>query len=231
MRPHHLALGLSLVAATAMAAAVSDFYGKWSRGDCAAEWVMFGDGKVTQFSSRFQAVETAESPSAARKPAAAAAKPAAPPPKAPEPAKAAEPPGKTTAPAVAAAPAKAADPANPDQPRNPATARKLIDTQPRNPATARKVTEEPKKAAAPATAPAAPPPAKASPKSKEMVLPATFKMDGDRLSVETQEQGRKPRREIYAMADKDTLVLQDTFVDGRRIPPITRDQVTYKRCK
>jgi hypothetical protein len=209
MRPHFLALGLSLLAATALAVGVNDYYGKWSRGDCAEEWVMFADGKVTQFSNRFQAVETAANPSAARK-AAPAPKPVAAA-KAPEPAKAAE-------------PSKAADPANPDQPRNPATARKLIDTPPpRNPATARKVTEEPKQAAAPTS--------KASPKSKEMVLQATIKLDGDRLSVETQEQGRKPRREVYATADKDTLVLQDTFVDGRRIPPITRDQITYKRCK
>jgi hypothetical protein len=228
MRPHHLALGLSLVAATAAAAVVSDFYGKWSRGDCAEEWVMFAEGKVTQFSSRFQAVETAENPSAARKAAPAAAKPPAPAAKSPEPAKTVE--QKAAAAPAASAPPKAVDPAEPAQPRNPATARKLVDTQPRNPATARKVTEEPKAAtAAPATAAA--PPAKASPKSKEMVVPATFKLDGDRLSVETQEQGRKPRREVYAMADKDTLVLQDTFVDGRRIPPITRDQITYKRCK
>lgn len=221
MRPCRLALGLSLLAAPALAVAVGDFYGKWSRGDCAEEWVMFSDGKVTQFSTRFQAVETAESPSAARRPAPApqAAKPPEPP----------KPPAPAAAPA--AAPAKAADPANPDQPRNPATARKLVDPQqPRNPATARKVAEEPKTAAAPAPVPPAPA-SKQPPKSKEMVLPATFRLDGDRLAVETQEHGRKPRREIYAMVDKDTLVLQDTFVDGRRIPPITRDQVTYRRCK
>lgn len=220
MRAHHIALGLTLLATAATAATVADFYGKWSRGDCAEEWVMFSENKVTQFSSRFQAVETAENPSAARRPAPAqAAKAPTPPAKAPEPPKSA---------AAAPAPAKAADPANPDQPRNPATARRIIDnTQPRNPATARKITEEPK----PAAAPAAAPPAKAPAKSKEMVLPATFKVDGERLSVETQEQGRKPRREVYAMADKDTLVLQDTFVDGRRIPPITRDRVTYRRCK
>ena len=219
MRPHFLALGLSLLAATAIAAGISDYYGKWSRGDCAEEWVMFAEGKVTQFSNRFQAVETAENPSAVRK-AAPVAKPV-------EPAKA-PPPAKTVEPAMTAEPVKAADPANPDQPRNPATARKLIDTPaPRNPATARKITEEPKTTAAATPAPGS----RTSPKSREMVLQATIKLDGDRLSVETQEQGRKPRREVYAMADKDTLVLQDTFVDGRRIPPITRDQITYKRCK
>ncbi|MCC7047645.1 MAG: hypothetical protein IT562_13110 [Alphaproteobacteria bacterium] len=222
MRPRLLAPAIVLIAATATAATVNDYYGKWSRGDCGEEWVLFADGKVTQFSSRFQAVETAENPSAVRK-AAPAPRPAAAAPKPPEPAKAAD--------AAPAAKPATTDPANPDQPRNPATARKLIDSAaPRNPATARRVTDAPAQGA---TAPAssAPPAPKASPKSKEMALPATLKLDGDRLSVETQEQGRKPRREVYAMADRDTLVLQDTYVDGRRIPPITRDQITYKRCK
>lgn len=224
MRPRLLALALTLLAATAMAATVNDYYGKWSRGDCGEEWVMFADGKVTQFSNRFQAVETAENPSAVRKAAPAPRPAAAPPPKAPEPAK--------TADAAPAAKAATTDPANPDQPRNPATARKLIDTSaPRNPATARKLTDPPAQPAPGAQAAAPTAPSKASPKSKEMVLPATLKLDGDRFSVETQEQGRKPRREVYAMADKDTLVLQDTYVDGRRIPPITRDQISYKRCK
>jgi len=45
-------------------------------------------------------------------------------------------------------------------------------------------------------------------------------------SIAPAETGRKPRREVYRLADKDTLVLDATFVDGRRIPSITRDAVT-----
>ncbi len=221
------ALSHGLLVATALAATINDYYGKWSRGDCAEEWVQFADGKVTQFSNRFQAVETAENPSAAaaRRPAPAAA------PKPAEPAAA--------APATAPAAAKPTD----EQPRNPATARRLVNNpneQPRNPATARKIVADPKPAAAPAkpaapsaaAAPAAPAaPTKPGGKAKAMDLVATIKLEGDKLSVETQEKGRKPRREVYALVDKDTITLDSTFVDGRRIPPITRDAATYKRCK
>lgn len=222
------ALSIGVVVAAAVAATVNDYYGRWSKADCAEEWVQFADGKVSQFSNRFQPVETAESPSAAaaRRPAPAAPAPAAAAPKPAEPAK----------PATAAAD---------DQPRNPATARRLVNNpneQPRNPATARKIAPDPKpappadakapaKPAAPAAAAAPTAPAKPAARGKTMDLPATIKIDGDNLSVETQEKGRKPRREVYRMVDKDTLVLDATFVDGRRIPPITRDAVTYKRCK
>ena len=61
--------------------------------------------------------------------------------------------------------------------------------------------------------------------------PATIAMNGASLSVEMREKGRSPRRDVYAPSDKDTLTLQETFVDGRRVPPITRDAVVYKRCK
>ena len=139
MRTRHKAIALGLLATTALseglvvaaalAATVNDYYGKWSRGDCAEEWVQFADGKVTQYSSRFQQVETADNPSAAaaRRPApapAAAAKPA-------------EPAASGAAPAAPATPAKATE----DTPRNPATARRLVNNpndEPRNPATARK---------------------------------------------------------------------------------------------
>lgn len=225
------ALSVGVVVAAAVAATVNDYYGRWSKADCAEEWVQFADGKVSQFSNRFQAVETAEAPSAAaaRRPAPAAAA-------APKPAEPAKP-----------ATATATD----EQPRNPATARRLVNNpneQPRNPATARKIAPDPKpaapaaakapadakapaKPAAPAAAAAPTAPAKPAAKGKTMDLPATIKIDGDMLSVETQEKGRKPRREVYRLVDKDTIVLDSTFVDGRRIPPITRDAVTYKRCK
>jgi outer membrane biosynthesis protein TonB len=240
-RQHALALGLlattalsvGVVVAAAVAATVNDYYGRWSKADCAEEWVQFADGKVSQFSNRFQPVETADAPSAAaaRRPAPAAPAPAAAAPKPAEPAK----------PATATS--------TDDQPRNPATARRLVNNpneQPRNPATARKIAPDPKpapaakaptdakapaKPAAPAAATAPTAPAKPAAKGKTMDLPATIKIDGDNLSVETQEKGRKPRREVYRMVDRDTLVLDATFVDGRRIPPITRDAVTYKRCK
>ncbi len=220
------ALSVGVVVAAAVAATVNDYYGRWSKADCAEEWVQFADGKVSQFSNRFQPVETAESPSAA-----AARRPA------PAPAAAASKPAEPAKPATAAA----AD----DQPRNPATARRLVNNpneQPRNPATARKIAPDPKptppaaakapaKPTAPAAAAAPAAPSKPSGKGKAMDLPATIKIDGDNLSVETQEKGRKPRREVYRIVDKDTLVLDSTFVDGRRIPPITRDAVSYKRCK
>lgn len=212
-----LALALPLLASTALAATANDYYGKWSKGDCGEEYVVFAEGKVTQFSKNFQAVEGGAAPA---RPAAAK------PPEAPKPPAAPK--------VVAQAPAKSAEPAKPaadapasmsDEPTRPATARRLVDPAsppaPRNPATARKVTETP--------APQANKPAQTG--TKSMDVPATIKIDGDRLSVETQEKGRKPRRELYAMADKDTLILDQTFVDGRRIPPITRDQITYRRCK
>jgi len=228
------ALSVGVVVAAAVAATVNDYYGRWSKADCAEEWVQFADGKVSQFSNRFQPVETAESPSAA-----AARRPAP----APAPTTAAPKPAEPAKPATAAA--------TDDQPRNPATARRLVNNpneQPRNPATARKIAPDPKptppaaaKAPADAKAPAKPAepakpaaataPAKPAAKGKTMDLPGTIKMDGDNLSVETQERGRKPRREVYRVVDKDTLVLDATFVDGRRIPPITRDAVTYRRCK
>lgn len=211
MRSTAIALALLLVPAAADAAQVGDYFGRWSRGNCAEEWVQFAEGKVTQFSDRFQPVASGQ---------AATPAPA-------QPAKAAE-------------PAKpAAKPAPNTQPRNPATARKLVDSdESSSPATRRRIINEPKQPtppkspnAAAAPAPAAKPAAKPAASSKTMDLPAKYVLDGERLSVETQETGRKPRREVYVMRDKDTLVLQDTYVDGRRIPPITRDQITYTRCK
>jgi len=62
-------------------------------------------------------------------------------------------------------------------------------------------------------------------------VPATIKLDGERLSVDVRERGRTPRREVYATDGSDAIILQDTFVDGRRMPSITRDQVVFKRCK
>ncbi len=62
-------------------------------------------------------------------------------------------------------------------------------------------------------------------------LPAKITLEAGRLSVDHQERGRTPRREVYQVDGTDILVLQDTFVDGRRMPSITRDQVTFKRCK
>ncbi len=246
MRTRHTAIALGLLAttalsqalivATALAATVNDYYGKWSRSDCAEEWVQFTATKVTQYSDRFQPVETAQNPSAA-----AARRPAPAPAAAPKPAE----PAPTTTTQATAAPttARTAAKTTEDTPRNPATARRLVNNpneEPRNPATARKIVPDPKPAAKPAepakpataAAPAAPAsPAKPGAKGKAMDTPGTVKLEGETLVVETQETGRKPRREVYRIVDKDTIVLDSTFVDGRRIPPITRDAVTYKRCK
>lgn len=62
-------------------------------------------------------------------------------------------------------------------------------------------------------------------------VPAKITLEAGRLSVAYQERGRTPRREVYQVDGSEILVLQDTFVDGRRMPSITRDQVTYRRCK
>ena len=121
-------IALGFVAATtatsAVAAGVGDLYGRWSRGDCADDWMTLADGKMTTFNKQF---------------------------------------------------------------------------------------------------------AKIQPKPVELV--ARDKLDDDHLSIEVQERGRTARREVYFVDGADALVLQDVFVDGRRMPNITRDQTVFKRCK
>ena len=119
------AVSLAVLApAAAQAAGASDYYGRWSRAECADEWFTLAEGKVTSFNKKF---------------------------------------------------------------------------------------------------------AQISPRPTE--VPAKITLSGERLTVEAQQKGRKPRRDIYEVEGRDVMVHQDTFVDGRRMPSITRDHVTYKRCK
>lgn len=113
-----------LVATSAEAAGLADYYGRWSNGDCAEDWMSLSENKVTTFNKQFANIQP-----------------------------------------------------------------------------------------------------------KPVELPAKIKLDGDKLSVESQEKGRTARREVFFVDGVDALVLQDTFVDGRRMPSITRDQAVYKRCK
>jgi hypothetical protein len=124
MKPAIALLALGLMATSAEAAGLADYYGRWSNGNCAEQWMTLAENKVTTFNKQF------------------------------------------------------------------------ANIQPR-----------------------------------PVELPAKMKLDGDKLSVESQEKGRTARREVFFVDGADALVLQDTFVDGRRMPSITRDQVVYKRCK
>jgi hypothetical protein len=117
-------MGLGLAATTAEAAGLADYYGRWSNGNCAEDWMTLADGKVTTFNKQFANIQP-----------------------------------------------------------------------------------------------------------KPVELPAKIKLEDDKLSVESQEKGRTARREVFFVDGSDALVLQDTFVDGRRMPSITRDQVVFKRCK